>query len=114
MAAEAKREPGLLRRWLQKLRESWRRAGAIDQRADKARRTYENKADKYGPRGRSCGRDQFNTGAGPTAQLSDGVSGGESRCQVHIFGSFARSTSRCSTAWAPALLDKYGSFGGGL
>jgi hypothetical protein len=51
MAAEAKRGPGLLRRWLQKLRESSRRAGAIDQRADKARRTYENKADKYGPRG---------------------------------------------------------------
>jgi hypothetical protein len=45
MAAEAKREPGLLRRWLQKLRESWRRAGAIDQRADKGRRTYENRAD---------------------------------------------------------------------
>jgi hypothetical protein len=51
MAAEAKREPGPLRRWLQKLRASWRRAGAIDERADKARRTYENKADKYGPRG---------------------------------------------------------------
>jgi hypothetical protein len=41
MAAEAKREPGLLSR------ESWRRAGAIDERADKARRAYEAKADKY-------------------------------------------------------------------
>jgi hypothetical protein len=40
MAAEAKREPGLLRGWLQKLRESWRRAGAIDERADKARLSY--------------------------------------------------------------------------
>ena len=29
MAAEAKREPGLLRRWLQKLGESWWRSGAI-------------------------------------------------------------------------------------
>jgi hypothetical protein len=49
MAAEAKREPGLLRRWLQKLRESWRRSGAIEGRAAAARRTHENKADKYGP-----------------------------------------------------------------
>jgi hypothetical protein len=47
MAAEAKPEPSLLRRWLQKARESWRRAGAIDERADKARRAYEAKADKY-------------------------------------------------------------------
>jgi hypothetical protein len=47
MAAEAKPEPGLLRHWLQKARESWRRAGAIDERADKARRAYEAKADKY-------------------------------------------------------------------
>jgi hypothetical protein len=47
MAAEAKPEPGLLRRSLQKARESWRRAGAIDERADKARRAYEAKADKY-------------------------------------------------------------------
>ena len=48
MAAEAKPEPGLLRRWLQKLRESWRRAGAIDERADKARRTHENKYGSFG------------------------------------------------------------------
>jgi hypothetical protein len=47
MAAEAKREPGQLRRWFQKVRESWRRAGAIDERAGKARRAYEAKADKY-------------------------------------------------------------------
>ena len=47
MAAEARRETGPLRQWLHKLRESWRRAGAIDQRADKARRAYEAKADKY-------------------------------------------------------------------
>ena len=51
MAAEAKREPGLLRRWLQKLRESWRRTGAIEGRAAAARRAYEDKADKYGPFG---------------------------------------------------------------
>jgi hypothetical protein len=48
MAAEAKREPGLLRRWLQKLRESWRRAGAINQRVDKAHRTDENKYGSFG------------------------------------------------------------------
>jgi hypothetical protein len=47
MAAEAKHEPGPLRRWLQKLRESWRRAGAIDKRADKARRAYEAKTERY-------------------------------------------------------------------
>ena len=29
--------------------------------------------DSLSRRGWSCGRDQFNTGAGPTAQLSDGV-----------------------------------------
>jgi len=46
MAAEAKREPGLLRRCLQKLRESWRRAGAINQRVDKAHRTDENKCQR--------------------------------------------------------------------
>jgi hypothetical protein len=51
MAAEAKRERGLLRRWLEKLRESWRRTGAIEGRAAAARRAYEDKADKYGPRG---------------------------------------------------------------
>jgi hypothetical protein len=45
--AEANRRPGPLRRWLQKLRESWRRAGAIDERADKARRAHEAKADRY-------------------------------------------------------------------
>jgi hypothetical protein len=53
MAAEAKREPGLLRRWFHKLRQSWRRAGAIDKPADKARRAHEAKADKY--RGESGG-----------------------------------------------------------
>ena len=47
MAAEAKREPGLLRRWLHKLRDSWRRSSAIEGRTDKARRVYEDKADKY-------------------------------------------------------------------
>jgi hypothetical protein len=51
MAAEAKRKPGPLRRWLQKLRASWRRTGEIEGRAAAARRAYENKADKYGPRG---------------------------------------------------------------
>jgi hypothetical protein len=38
MAAEAKREPGPLKRWLQKLRASWRRAGDMGDRAGAARR----------------------------------------------------------------------------
>jgi hypothetical protein len=49
MAAEAKREPGLLRLGSKKLRESWRRAGAIEGRAVAARRAHEDKADKYRP-----------------------------------------------------------------
>jgi hypothetical protein len=45
--AEATREPGPLRRWLQKLRASWRRSSAIDERVDKARRAHEAKVDKH-------------------------------------------------------------------
>jgi hypothetical protein len=45
MAAEAKREPGLLRRWLQKLRESWRRGASISNRTGAAHR---RDADRYG------------------------------------------------------------------
>ena len=59
MAAEAKPEPGLLRHWLQKARESWRRAGAIDERADKARRALEAKVEKHRVDG---GRGGFGVG----------------------------------------------------
>ena len=47
MAAEAKRQPGLLRRWLQKVRESWRRAGGVSGRMDAAHRNDVN-PDKHG------------------------------------------------------------------
>jgi hypothetical protein len=47
MAAEVKRQPRPLRRWLQKLRERWRRAGAMSNRAGAARRAQEDRADKY-------------------------------------------------------------------
>jgi hypothetical protein len=57
MAAGAKREPGLLRRWLQELRESWRRAGAIDQRADKARRAFEAKIGRVDGGGANSASD---------------------------------------------------------
>jgi hypothetical protein len=50
MAAEAKRQPGLLRRWLQKLRGSWRRAGAVSNRMGAAHRANEANADRHGPR----------------------------------------------------------------
>ena len=45
MAAEAKRQPGLLRRWLQKVRASWRRAGAISDRSNAGRQAHDRKAD---------------------------------------------------------------------
>jgi hypothetical protein len=48
MAAEAKRQPGLLRRWLQKVRESWRRARAVSGRMDAAHRANEANANKHG------------------------------------------------------------------
>ena len=47
MAAEAKRQPGLLRRWLQKFRESWRRAGAISDRMGAAHRRDEGNAERH-------------------------------------------------------------------
>ena len=48
MAAEAERQPRPLRRWLQKVRESWRQAGAISDRTRAARRAYDDKADRQG------------------------------------------------------------------
>jgi hypothetical protein len=48
MAAEAKRQPRLLRRWLLKLRESWRQAGAVSDRLGAARRTNDANADRHG------------------------------------------------------------------
>ena len=47
MAAEAKPEPGPLRRWLQKLRASWRRAGDMGDREWAARRADEAKAERH-------------------------------------------------------------------
>jgi hypothetical protein len=51
MAAEPKREPGPLRRWLQKLRANWRRAGDMGDRAGAARRADVTNADRYGSPG---------------------------------------------------------------
>jgi hypothetical protein len=48
MAAEATRQPHPLRRWLQKLRESWRRSAAMSDCAGAARRAHDAKAEKYG------------------------------------------------------------------
>jgi hypothetical protein len=48
MAAEAKRQPGLLSRWLQKVRESWRQAGAVSDRMNAAHRANEANTDKHG------------------------------------------------------------------
>ena len=61
MAAEAKRQPRLLRRWLQKLRESWRQAGAVSDRARAARRAHDAKADRHGA-GRSGDPGPFSGG----------------------------------------------------
>jgi hypothetical protein len=43
MAANAKREPRALKRWLLKVRESWRRSSAISARASAAHRADEAK-----------------------------------------------------------------------
>ena len=51
MAAEAKRQPRLLRRWLQELRESWRQAGAVSDRMRAVRRANDANADRYGAGG---------------------------------------------------------------
>ena len=48
MAAEAKREPGPLKRWLLKLRESWRRSGEIKRRSAAAQRAQNAKTSKHG------------------------------------------------------------------
>jgi len=53
MADEAKREPGPLRRWLRKLRDSWRRAGDMGDRAGAARRADGANAERYGRSPRS-------------------------------------------------------------
>jgi hypothetical protein len=49
MAAEAKPKLGAFKRWLQKRRESWRRAGDMGHRADAARRTDNANAEKRRP-----------------------------------------------------------------
>jgi hypothetical protein len=51
MSTEAKREPGPLRRWLQKLRESWRRAGDMGDRAGATRRADKAAAERHGSAG---------------------------------------------------------------
>jgi hypothetical protein len=62
MAAEAKREPGPLRQWLQKLRESWRRAGDMGDRAAATRRDDYQKAERHG--GPRSGDPGAGTGTG--------------------------------------------------
>ena len=49
MAAEAKRQPGLLRRWLQKVRASWRRAGGMSDRSNAGRQAREQEEPDGGP-----------------------------------------------------------------
>jgi len=48
MAAEAKRQPRALRRWFQKVRESWRQSSAVSKRVRAARQANDAKADRHG------------------------------------------------------------------
>ena len=47
MASEAKPQPRPLRRWLQKVRDGWREAGARSARIRAARKADEGKSDRY-------------------------------------------------------------------
>jgi hypothetical protein len=49
MSDDAKRQAGPLRRWLQKVRQSWRRAGDMGDRASATRRADYTQADRRGP-----------------------------------------------------------------